>query len=332
MKVAVAGLGWWGKQIIACLDRSPRFEVLYGVDPHPPADIGEFRKSHAFALAASLDAVLADDAVEGVVLATPHALHEEQSLAVVAAGKNLFCEKPLAMTGEGARRVVEACRAAGKVLGVGHERRWEPAFEELQRLVDEGALGRLLLFETNFSHDQFRKLAADNWRLSPDSAPAGMMTAVGIHLTDLMIHFAGPPEEVRTRTASMIFTPPAEDFVTASIAFRSGARGTFTSLSITPFYGRFTCYGDRGWVEIASEANVDRGKPTHLTHVDADGNRWHEVYAWTDTVTQNFEAWADAVEGKRPYRFTDQELVENIRLFEALVRSSRSGGAPQTLS
>ena len=85
----------------------------------------------------------------------------------------------------------------------------------------------------------------------------------------------------------MIFTPPAEDFVTASIVFKSGARATFTSLSITPFYGRFTCYGDAGWVEIVSEANVDRGKPTILTH--ADGNeRRRVVYEATDTVTQNF--------------------------------------------
>jgi predicted dehydrogenase len=331
MKVAVAGLGWWGKQIIACLGKSPRFEVLYGIDPNPPADIDAFRQSHTFVLDTSLDAALTDAAVEGVILATPHALHEEQSLKVISAGKNLFCEKPLTMTAEGARRVVEACRKAGKVLGVGHERRWEPAFEELQRLVDAGALGRLLLFETNFSHDQFRKLAADNWRLSPDSAPAGMMTAVGIHLTDLMIHFAGPAEAVRTRTASMIFKPPAEDFVTASIEFKSGARGTFTSLSITPFYGRFTCYGDKGWVEIMSEANVDRGKPTHLTHVDANGNRRHEVYQWTDTVTQNFEAWADAIEGKKPYRFSDAELIGNIVLFEAIVRSSRHGGELQRL-
>ena len=257
-----------------------------------------------------------------MILATPHALHEEQALKVIAAGKNIFCEKPLTMTGDGARRVVEACKKAGKVLGVGHERRWEPAFEELQRLIDAGALGKLLLFETNFSHDQFRKLAADNWRLSPDSAPAGMMTAVGIHLTDLMVHFAGPAAEVRTNTTSMIFTPPAEDFVTTSIRFASGARGTFTSLSITPFYGRFTCYGDKGWVEIVSEANVDRGRPTYLTHADASGRR-QEVYQSTDTVTQNFEAWADAVEGQAPYRFTEQELIENIRLFEAIVTSSR---------
>jgi predicted dehydrogenase len=330
VKVAVAGLGWWGKQIIACLSKSPRFEVLYGIDPAPPADIAEFRKSYTFALETDLDKALADTVVEGVILATPHAMHEEQSMSVIAAGKNLFCEKPLTMTGDGARRVVDACEKAGKVLGVGHERRWEPAFEELQRLIDADTLGKILLFETNVSHDNFRRLTVDNWRLSTNNAPAGMMTAVGIHLTDLFVHFVGPATEVRASTASMIFTPPAEDFVSASIVFKSGARATFTSLSITPFHGRFAVFGDKGWVEIISEGNVDKGLPTILTHCDASGRR-RVVYEFTDTVTQNFEAWADAVEGRAPYRFSNQDLVANIRIFEAIVKSSRNDGAAELL-
>ena len=60
MKVAVAGLGWWGKQIITCLSKSPRFEVLYGIDPKPPADVEEFRKSYKFTLEHDLDKALAD--------------------------------------------------------------------------------------------------------------------------------------------------------------------------------------------------------------------------------------------------------------------------------
>ena len=330
MRVAVAGLGWWGKQIIACLEKSPRFEIAMGVDPTPPADIEDFRKLHPFKLSHSLDESLSDRRIEGVVLATPHALHEQQALKVIAAGKNLFCEKPLTMTGAGAKRVVAACRRAGKVLGVGHERRFEPAFEEVQRLVSAGALGKILLMDANVSHDNFRRLAKDNWRLSPESAPAGMMTAVGIHMTDLFIKLAGPVREVRARSARLIFQPPAEDFVSANILFRSGAIGSFTALSITPFYARFTIYGDAGWVEVVSEANVDQGKPTTLTHVDHKGRR-SVVYEATDTVTQNFEAWADAVEEKAPYRFTDDEVTENIRVFEAIVKSTRNNGEAETL-
>jgi predicted dehydrogenase len=206
MRIAVAGLGWWGKQIITCLEKSSRFQIVMGVDPTPPADIEDFRKSHPFKLFRNLDEALSDRSVEGIVLATPHALHEEQALQVIGAGKNLFCEKPLTMTAEGAKRVVAACRRAGKVLGVGHERRFEPAFEEMQRLVSKGALGKILLLDANVSHDNFRKLAKDNWRLSPEGAPAGMMTAVGIHMTDLFVKLAGPAKEVRARSASFIFS------------------------------------------------------------------------------------------------------------------------------
>lgn len=330
MRIAVAGLGWWGKQIITCLEKSSRFQIVMGVDPTPPADIEDFQKSHPFKLVRNLDDALSDRSIEGIVLATPHVVHEEQALQVIGAGKNLFCEKPLTMTGDGAKRVVNACRRAGKVLGVGHERRFEPAFEEVQRLVSEGALGKILLLDANVSHDNFRKLGKDNWRLSPDSAPAGMMTAVGIHMTDLFVRLVGPANEVRARSARFIFQPPAEDFVRAEILFKSGAVGVFTSLSITPFYARFTIYGDAGWIEVVSEANVDQGKPTNLTHGDHKGRR-SVVYEATDTVTQNFEAWADAVEGKTSYRFADHELVENIRVFEAIVKSARHGGAAESL-
>jgi len=330
MNVAVAGLGWWGKQIIKSLKNSSRFEVLYGIDPLPSPDISDFVAQHHLRLETDLAAVLRNEAVEGVVLATPHLLHEEQILAVVAAGKNVFCEKPLTMTADGATRVLDACNKAGKVLGVGHERRWEPAFEELARLIQSGSLGRIQYMDANVSPNQFQRLASSNWRLDPAHAPAGMMTAVGIHLTDLFVNFAGPASEVRARTARMILPRPAEDFVAANIVFKSGTRATVTSLSATPFYSRFTVFGDAGWAEVINEANVDQNKPTTLTHSDG-GKRTSVVFEAVDTVALNFQHWADAVEKRVKYRFTTEQLIENIRLFAAIVHSSRQGGAVLSL-
>ena len=134
---------------------------------------------------------------------------------------------------------------------------------------------------------------------------------------------------MRATSASLIFPPPAEDFVSA-ISASNPVRWRLTALSITPFYARFTIYGDAGWVEVTSEANVDQGKPTILTHVDHKGRR-SIVYEAADTVTQNFEAWADAVQGKTSYEFTDDELIENIRIFEAIVKSTRLNGAAVSL-
>jgi len=116
----------------------------------------------------------------------------------------------------------------------------------------------------------------------------------------------------------------------ASIRFHSGVRASINLLAATPFYGRFTIYGDKGWAEVSSEANVDQGKPTWLTQV-VNGERTVRSFLPTDTVTANFEAWADAVQGRAPYRFTNQQLVGNIRLFEAIVNSARQGGTPIAL-
>ncbi len=328
MRVAVAGLGWWGRQIIACLKDSPQFEVVYGVDPQPAKDAVEFLSRSGIALEAELASVAGRDDVDGVVLASPHTRHEEQCLTVLDAGKELFCEKPLAMTGGGAKRILDASERTGKVLGIGHERRFEPGFEAIGRLVADGALGKLLLLEANISHDLFRSAAADNWRLNKAHAPAGLLTGVGLHITDLFISLAGPVSEVRAQSASLVFQSPATDFVSASLTFKSGARASLTSLSCTPFYGRVVVFGDRGWVEVLSEGNVDQGKPTIVTQCSAtNGPRVQTVYNAVDAVRMNFEAWAAAVAGKAPYRFTRDQLIENVRVFEAIVKSADEGGA-----
>ena len=91
------------------------------------------------------------------------------------------------------------------------------------------------------------------------------MTATGIHQTDLCCSYFGTPIEVRAETSSLIFEPPATDFVTATVKFASGVRGVLTLLSCVPYYGRITVFGDKGWIEVVTEGNVDQGKPTIVT-------------------------------------------------------------------
>lgn len=333
MRVAVAGLGWWGKQIVRSLHPSTKLDVVCGVDPYPPPDARAFTSEFSIDLETSLDAVLRRADVDGVILATPHSLHEEQVLAVVRAGKEVFCEKPLAMTGDSARRMLDAVDGAGRVLGIGHERRFEPAVMEIFRMVRAGELGRLLHLEANISHDLFRNVRSDNWRLDPEHAPAGLMTAVGIHVTDIFVALAGPARSVRAVTDSMVLSPPAQDYVSATIDFASGARGTLTFLSATPFHGRMAIFGDRGWVELVSEGNVDKGKPTILTTCFSTDGPWQRrVFAANDAVLANLEAWADGVAKRATYPFPRAELSGNVELFEAIVRSAGSGGATVTLA
>jgi predicted dehydrogenase len=244
------------------------------------------------------------------------------------AGKQVFCEKPLALTSASAERILAACAGAGGVLGIGHERRYEPAMEEMRRLFESGALGRLLHMDANVSHSNFRKMNPSNWRRDPGHAPAGAWTALGIHLGDMFVSLAGKPLRVTGRTASQIFPAPSEDFVSAEIDFKNGAYGRITCLSTPPFYGRFTLVCDQGWVEVQEGGNVDKGTPSSFVHCAADGNRHTRTYGHVNTVRMNFEAWADAVEGRTPYRFTSEELLSNIRILDAVTRSAAAEGIP----
>ncbi len=325
IRIAVIGLGWWGKQIVTCLAHSPRFKVIAGCDID--GDMAEpFTAAHGLDLVPDYRDLLKNPDIDAVAVVTPHALHEEMAIAAFEAGKQVFCEKPLALTEAGAGRILEAGARAKGVLGIGHERRFEPALEEMRRLFDNGTLGKLLHMDANVSHSNFRAMDPSNWRRDPRHAPAGAWTALGIHLGDMMVSLAGQPVRVAARTASQIFPKPSEDFVSAEIDFADGARGRITCLSTPPFYGRFTLFGDQGWVQVEEGGNVDKGVPSSFEYCKADGSRETRSYEPINTVRLNFEAWADAVEGRAPYRFTPDQLLANIRILDALVRSAADDG------
>ena len=327
IRIGIIGLGWWGKQIVTCLAESPRFKVVAGCDVDGQM-VAPFATQHKFDLVDDYKALLKRTDIDAVAVVTPHLLHEDMAVAAFAAGKQVFCEKPLALTAASAERILSACAKAGGVLGIGHERRYETGMEEMRRLFESGALGRILLMDANVSHSNFRKMDPSNWRRDPKHAPAGAWTALGIHLGDMFVSLAGKPTRVAARTASQIFPAPSEDFVSAEIDFENGARGRITCLSTPPFYGRFTLVGDQGWVEVQEGGNVDKGIPSSFVHCRPDGSRETRNYDHTNTVRKNFEAWADAIEGKAPYRFTTEQLLGNIRILDAVTRSAAADGKP----
>ena len=116
IRAAVIGLGWWGRQITKALRDSDVVRVTRGFDSLSE-QATEFVLEQGFTLAPSFAAILDDPAVDAVVIAKPHSLHEAQALAALAAGKPVFCEKPLALSARGARgeRTIKSFAAAPTV-------------------------------------------------------------------------------------------------------------------------------------------------------------------------------------------------------------------------
>jgi predicted dehydrogenase len=324
LRVALVGLGWWGRKMVAVLKgASSELDIVCAVEPDPSARA--FCDENGIDLEPDLDAALARPDVEAVILATPHSLHEEQIEKAAAAGKHIFCEKPLAMTKAGAEKAVNLCREAQLVLGMGHERRFEPPIAEMLQAAADGKLGRILQVEANFSHDKFLTLDKSNWRLSAAQAPAAGMTATGIHLTDLAVKLLGAARDVRVACETLASEFPQGDTLSAHIRFKEGGTAYVSATLVTPFMSRFAVFGTTGWIEIRDKA-----------HLEAPAG-WVVTSAWTGTpidvaevepaepVRDNLVAFADAVRGRRPYPISGEEMINNIAVLEAIVGSARTG-------
>ena len=317
---AVAGLGWWGQHMVRRLTGSQHIRLVAAVETNAARSASA--AEHGLQFVGDLAEVLRDPGIQAVILCTPHTLHAAQVLACAEARKHVFCEKPLALTRADAERSVAACNAAGVVLGVGHERRYEPAIVEVRRLLREGVLGTVMHVEANFSHDKLANVPAGDWRTSPRDAPAAGMTAMGIHLTDLYVELIGPVREVFANTASRVAYPDNGDVVSALLRFESGATGYFNAILVTPHYLCLTVFGSKAWVEVRNETHPDTPGPSTLTLQHADGRSETRAYEWLDTVRANVEAFARAVEGGEPYPFTDAQKIGNIAVLEAVCRSA----------
>ena len=200
-----------------------------------------------------------------MVLCTPHTLHTEQIVAAARAKKHVFCEKPLSLSRRDVLRAVQACNENRVALAVGHEKRFEPPIQALMRMVRSGELGTLLQIEANFGQDKFLSLPADNWRLSAHEAPAGPMTATGIHLLDLSVGVMGAAERVFASVRQLGSQLVNGDTLGVLVASRAAPTRSSAPCLATPFDGRFALYGNQGWAEVRDKAHPEAPEGWTLT-------------------------------------------------------------------
>ena len=323
IKLAVIGLGWWGHKIVRDLQGSDDARVVLAVDIEPRAR--DAVSALGVRTAATLDEALADDEVQAVVLCTPHRLHAEQIVAAARAGRHVFCEKPLTTTGQEARAALAAVAEAGIQIGIGHERRFEPAVQRVRDMCISGELGTPLVLEGNFSQDKFLDLPADNWRLSDEHAPVGPLSATGIHLVDLAIAVFGRPTEVWARLSTQATTFENGDTLTITMGFEKGQTALITAILTTPFAGRVTVLGSKAWVEIRDRNHPELPRGWDVTTVHRGAEAETTFYPPHPSVRENIETFARAAQGLETYPVSLEEMQSNVDAFEAITRSARSG-------
>jgi predicted dehydrogenase len=260
----------------------------------------EVARAEGCAVAADVDALLADPAVEAVIVCTPNMTHEQLGRQVLAAGRHLLMEKPLAMTGAGARALVAEAASRGLQLAVGHSHRFSDQGLAIRGAIDAGAIGT----------PRFVRIAMNggwiwpgwqHWVLDP-ALSGGHSLHNGIHLVDLASWWLGE-EATSVFSAGQHATSEAlriHDYLVIELGFASGASAV--------------CEISRGerprsasYLEIA----VVGTEGVLAREWDAEG-----VLAWTD---DGLSAWGVDGSGGRVFRRELESFAAAVRGAGAVV-------------
>jgi myo-inositol 2-dehydrogenase/D-chiro-inositol 1-dehydrogenase len=213
--------------------------------------------------------VISDPAVEAVMITAPTATHLDLVRATLAAGKPLFCEKPLAPTFDDVRAICDAVTASGLTAQVGFHSRFHPIMNRLRRTVQSGELGRPMGY--TLRDDQYWPTGDvvpghSSWRSDRAQAGGGALLEHSIHSADIVSWLFGPAVRVYARIRS-VFGYDVEDVAAVTVEHESGVVGTILTI-FNAVRGReerrFEVFFERGAVEATTDFIVGAEEDSYL--------------------------------------------------------------------
>jgi predicted dehydrogenase len=328
IRAAIVGLGRWGRTLVNAIEGKSGAIRFTAGHSRTRASAEPFCAAHGILWRDSLDAVLADPEIDAVVFATPHSQHGPQVERAAAAGKHVLMEKPFTLEVASAARALAAAARAGITLAVAYPRRFHPAINELKARLDDGRLGLPTHCEAaqaspagHFMPDGYY------WRADRNEAPAGAMTATGVHNLDALIYLFGRIDEVYCLNLRRV-VPTLEDTTSVLVRLANGVSASLFCSLVTAVTYRFAVYGTKGAVELSG-----RDAQFRFTPVPAEPPEGRYAapppeiieYKGFNALAAELEGFAAAIEAKRPYPITPDEILHGVAAFEAIVRSAATG-------
>jgi predicted dehydrogenase len=319
VRLALVGPGRWGRILVKSVQGVSRTVTFTHAVARSPEKAASWCKDNGIALSDDLNTLLSNPDIDGFVLATPHSQHESQIVQLARAGKDLLCEKPIALTQQGARNVVDTVTDAGVIFAPGHNRRFLPAVARMKAMISSGEIGRILHVEGNMSsHVGFGEVyTSDMWRVAPGESPAGGLAAAGIHVIDLMIHLLGPITSVIAQSDRLVHEFDHDDTTTMMFRFQNRASGSLATITATARNFRLQVFGEQGWLELRGENDLT------WSPVNGQGNTWH--YPPVSMEREQLEAFATAIKTRVVYPVPLSEVINGLAAFEGILASLDSG-------
>ena len=319
LDAAIVGMGRWGRVLVDSVqgknDSPIRFVAGCTGTPDKARD---YAAEKGIRLLGGYDEILADPSVRAVVLATPHGQHAEQVIAAAKAGKHVFVEKPFTLAKADAEAAVAACRKAGVVMALGHNRRFLPAVAMMKDMLAAGAIGTLLHAEGHFSGPGALAYKPGMWRADREESPLGGMGGMGIHMVEMIVNIAGRFREVTVKSHARV-SPTIDDTTAMLGLLDSGATVGFATLSLSARYWRVALFGSQGLLELNGHER--------LTFTPVEGEGWTKEFPKTDIEAAELAAFAAAVRGAAPYPLPVEDAIHGVAVFEAMIGAAASGSS-----
>jgi predicted dehydrogenase len=326
--VALCGLGSLSTNQIAPALQKTRNCRLAGIVTGTPAKAEEWKKKYGLADKSVYDyktmSRMADNKdIDIVYVVTPNALHLEHALAAAAAGKHVFCEKPMEITVERCQQMVDALKKAGKLLGVGYRCQYEPNHLECVRLAKEKVLGDVKVIDANFG---FAMGDPNQWRLKRDLAGGGALMDVGIYClqTTMMLTGENPVwiNAAEVKTDAVKFRE-VDETVMWQTKFPSGVVANCVSTYAANGLAGFRAATTRGWfgLEPAYFYGGNRGRRSDGPEINMPV---------TDQFAVELDDFADCIINKKPTKVSGEMGLTDVKYLTAIYESIKKG-RPVTL-
>ena len=319
VRLASVGLGGWGAMLAGSVDRSGAAEV---VSCFARSEEGRkaFSEKVGCRQSASLDELLGDSEVEGILLATPHSTHTEIICQAASAGKHVFVEKPLTLTADDGRKAYEATQKAGVTLQIGHNRRKQGGNRRLREMINKGELGMIHQVEGNLSLSGGQK-PRQGWRNDTAECPAGAMTGLGVHMVDNLHYLVGPVKRLCAFSKKLLGKGNLNDVTSIILEFESGPLGYINSTFVIPKICTNAVFGTQAnaWTE-------EEGSKLYFQKVDQQA-REELPCEGGDCMAEQMAEFARCIrEGATP-ETGGPEGIEVVAVLEAVIESADTGQA-----
>jgi predicted dehydrogenase len=332
VRLASIGLGRWARVLARGAQRGTVIE-LASCFSRSEESRSKFQEEFGVPRAtSSLDELLADPEIEGVLVTTPNDSHKSVILECLDAGKAVYTDKPIAHTMEDAGQIARAATASGRPFAVGHSARRLGGHRAMKQWIDTGKIGRVSLAEANFSNERGLELTTETWRWFADKSPGGAMIQLGVHHADNLQYLLGPVKAVSAHARRLYTKSEVPDAIMSILEFESGPLGYLGTGWASPGVYQLRLQGTEA--NLFYDLDFNNWDESHL--VDSKSTLVSQAYResvrppvdmpQTDMFREQLEEFALAIRGEAEIEVGALEAIRALAVVHAALESSRRNG------